>query len=279
MRASTVVSWLFRKKTFEGGSHLESKLKRCLSVIDVIGANDRSRHICSYGLGETRRAEQEKVDDKMVRDKQKQINEKKYPRAGSAYTYAYVGIGEVWAFIIGWTVLLEYMIGNAGDFNHMYSYASSIFIISLFLIVILSLQPCFSCRSFVVGLFRFPTRQCRQQFHSEYFWRIKFYSFPMVSVELWRGRPPVSFPILDSKLLLLLEKKQKVHPSAAFADAFESKGATVAKYVMTIGALAGMMNNLVTGAFALPRGVYAMADDGLIFSFFANINKFTKVIH
>lgn len=39
----------------------------------------------------------------------------RFPRAGSAYTYAYVGVGEVWAFIIGWTVLLEYMIGNAGE--------------------------------------------------------------------------------------------------------------------------------------------------------------------
>ncbi|VDM84846.1 unnamed protein product [Strongylus vulgaris] len=38
----------------------------------------------------------------------------RYPRAGSAYTYAYVGVGEIWAFTIGWTVILEYMIGNAG---------------------------------------------------------------------------------------------------------------------------------------------------------------------
>ncbi|VDM67021.1 unnamed protein product, partial [Strongylus vulgaris] len=33
----------------------------------------------------------------------------------------------------------------------------------------------------------------------------------------------------------------------------------------------------VTGAFALPRCVYSIADDGLIFSFFATVNKFTKV--
>ena len=33
----------------------------------------------------------------------------------------------------------------------------------------------------------------------------------------------------------------------------------------------------ITGTFALPRAVYAMADDGLIFSFLAKINKFTKV--
>lgn len=34
----------------------------------------------------------------------------------------------------------------------------------------------------------------------------------------------------------------------------------------------------MTGAFALPRAVYAMADDGLLFSFLGRINKLTKVL-
>src|SRR5882757_4590209 len=34
------------------------------------------------------------------------------PMSGSAYTYAYVSFGELFAWIIGWALLMEYSIGN-----------------------------------------------------------------------------------------------------------------------------------------------------------------------
>ncbi|KAK6012124.1 hypothetical protein OSTOST_22734, partial [Ostertagia ostertagi] len=49
-----------------------------------------------------------------------------FPKAGSAYTYAYVGVGELWAFVIGWNIILEHMLGAAAVARSWSGYLDSL---------------------------------------------------------------------------------------------------------------------------------------------------------
>src|SRR5947199_1992365 len=48
------------------------------------------------------------------------------PVAGSAYTYAYTTMGELFAWIIGWDLVLEYAVGAAAVANGWSSYSQSV---------------------------------------------------------------------------------------------------------------------------------------------------------
>ncbi|XP_034025562.1 cationic amino acid transporter 4 [Thalassophryne amazonica] len=49
------------------------------------------------------------------------------PKTGSAYMFTYVSMGELWAFLIGWNVILENMIGGAAVARAWSGYLDSIF--------------------------------------------------------------------------------------------------------------------------------------------------------
>uniref|UniRef100_W8ALK0 Low affinity cationic amino acid transporter 2 n=1 Tax=Ceratitis capitata TaxID=7213 RepID=W8ALK0_CERCA len=70
---------------------------------------------------------------------------------------------------------------------------------------------------------------------------------------------------------------REINPAASLPEAFGQMNLNWAKYVISIGALCGMTTTLLGSLFALPRCMYAMASDGLLFSCFGRINTTTQV--
>ena len=53
---------------------------------------------------------------------------------------------------------------------------------------------------------------------------------------------------------------------------FEHAGMPVAKWIISIGALTGLSTSLLGAMFPLPRVLYSMASDGVIFRFLATVH-------
>lgn len=83
--------------------------------------------------------------------------------------------------------------------------------------------------------------------------------------------------ILVSAALTLLVPYSDINPNAALPDAFTEANLQWVSYIIIIGAVCGMTTSLLGSLFSLPRCLYAMAEDGLIFNFFASVNSRTQV--
>lgn len=70
--------------------------------------------------------------------------------------------------------------------------------------------------------------------------------------------------------LTLMIPYSSIDPVAALPSALGSVGADWAKYVVGVGAVCGMTSTLLGSLFSLPRCLYAMSADGLLFSFLSN---------
>ncbi|XP_033219861.1 cationic amino acid transporter 4 [Belonocnema kinseyi] len=271
------------------------------------------------------------------------------PKAGSAYVYTYVTIGEFWAFVIGWNIILEHMIGAASvarawsgyvdslsggaisnltnrimsghtmgePLGHVPDPLAALLCISYAFLLGLGVKTSAKVNSFltlvnlgvmglVVGLgiyyadlsnwssedngflpfgFRGVLAGAATCFYA-------FVGFDSIATSSEEARDPTrSIPIatalsmgivtigyvLVSASLTLTVPYWRINPTAALPEAFASKGIYWAKYVISVGALCGMTTTLFGSLFSLPRTLYAMATDGLLFGFLGRINARTQV--
>ncbi|VVC44440.1 Cationic amino acid transporter, C-terminal,Amino acid/polyamine transporter I [Cinara cedri] len=269
------------------------------------------------------------------------------PKAGSAYVYTYVSVGEFWAFVIGWNIILEHMIGAAsvarawsGFFDSMFDNVIRNTTVSMlgelhetllgkypdvFAFFICLIHACIlgvgvktssymnsfltlvnlSVIVVIIGAGYYYGNSDNWSSYGGFMpFKIKgvimgaatcFYAYVGFDSIATSGEeakdPAYSIPVatiiamsvvctgyvLVSGALTFLVPYWSIHPDAAFPAAFAGLDLHWIKYLVSVGALCGMTTTLLGSLYSLPRCIYAMADDGLIFKFLAKVNKKTQV--
>ncbi|XP_014242378.1 cationic amino acid transporter 3-like [Cimex lectularius] len=275
------------------------------------------------------------------------------PKAGSAYIYSYVTIGEFVAFTIGWNLIIEYIIGTASVArglseymdkmlgNHMAEFFKQIYCLegSSFLSpyfdlfafgisVIVTIGLAFGVKEsmainnlltfvnvsvvifvIVIGAFQIDTSN----------WNLKsaglpetagtggFLPFGMMGVikgaatcfygyvgfdviatsgeEVKNPRRSIPLGIIFSLLIVfiayfglsavltLMWPYYLQDTEAPIPFAFTSLGMSWAAWIVAVGGVFGLLASLFSGMFPLPRVIYAMAQDGLLFSWLGKVHS------
>ena len=268
-------------------------------------------------------------------------------KAGSAYVYTYTSLGEIWAFIIGWNMILEYVIGTASLGRASSEYIDSItggvirkffidnigqfhasglgsypdflafvLVLAVSLIVASGAKHSAVFNKFVttinmlvimfvlaVGLFHVDPKNWAgaHQFlpygvpgvlagaASCFYCFVGFDVIATASEETINPKRAIPLSIMlcliisflayfgVASILTLMVSYDKLDKFAPLPEAFKAAGIPAAKYVIAIGGLCALAGSLMSGIFAVPRIMYSMASDGLLFKFFARIYERTNV--
>ncbi|XP_006637752.1 probable cationic amino acid transporter [Lepisosteus oculatus] len=79
-----------------------------------------------------------------------------------------------------------------------------------------------------------------------------------------------------SVILTLMVPYNDIDAESPLMEMFVVHGFQAAKYIVAIGSIAGLTVSLLGSLFPMPRVIYAMAGDGLLFRFLAHVSTYTE---